>query len=173
MKEIGIIFDLDGTLWDTVSATYEAMLNVTSNRSDVGKISRETIRTGMGLTLSENAEHYMPSLEKKMREEILIKINEETIRLLKLGKAKFYVGMKRTIKKLSKRYSLGIVTNNNDEYAKIFLDTSNLKEYFKDYIVVASYNITKGEAIKLMLKRNNQEKGYYVGDTKKDFRGCN
>ena len=77
--------------------------------------------------------------------------------------------MKRTIKKLSKRYSLGIVTNNNDEYAKIFLDTSNLKEYFKDYIGAASYNITKGEAIKLMLKRNNQESGYYVGDTKKDL----
>ena len=95
-----IIFDLDGTLWNTVSATYEAMLNVTSNRSDVGKISRETIRTGMDVTLSENAEHYMPSLEKKMREEILIKINEETIRLLKVGKAKFYVGMKRTIKKI-------------------------------------------------------------------------
>ena len=77
--------------------------------------------------------------------------------------------MKKTIQKLSENYDLGIVTNNNDDYAKIFLETSNLKEYFKDYMGAASHDITKGEAIQLMINRNYQKEGYYVGDTEKDL----
>ena len=168
-----IIFDLDGTLWDTIDATYQATINITSNINDINKISKETVKTGMGLSLSENAYHYMPNIEKEKREEILKKINNETIKLLGKGQTKFYLGMKSTIKKLSQKYHLGIVTNNNDEYAKIFLETSNLKQYFKDFIGAASYNITKSEAIKLLLKRNNQKNGYYVGDTKKDLEASN
>ena len=33
----------------------------------------------------------------------------------------------------------------------------------------ASYNVAKSEAIKLMLKRNNIKKGFYVGDTNIDM----
>ena len=116
-----IIFDLDGTLWDTIKATYQATINVTSNINDINKISKNTVKTGMGLSFDENAEHYMPNLEKKKREEILNQINNETMKLLKAGKTKFYFGMKKTIKKLSQKFPLGIVTNNNDNTLKYFL----------------------------------------------------
>ena len=33
-----IIFDLDGTLWDTIDVTYQAVINITSKRNDINKI---------------------------------------------------------------------------------------------------------------------------------------
>ena len=83
-----IIFDLDGTLWDTIDATYQATMNITSKRNDINKISKKTVKTGMGLSFEENVEHYMPNLEKEKSVEILRQINKETIKLIKfLGKS--------------------------------------------------------------------------------------
>ena len=100
-----IIFDLDGTLWDTIKATYQATINVTSNINDINKISKNTVKTGMGLSFDENAEHYMPNLEKKKREEILNQINNETMKLLKAGKTKFW--NKKNYKKIKSKISFG------------------------------------------------------------------
>ena len=43
-----------------------------------------------------------------------------------------YDGVNDTIKYLSKKYKLAIVTNNTDGYAKLFLNKSGLKDYFED-----------------------------------------
>ena len=41
-------------------------------------------------------------------------------------------------------------------YVKVFLDKSNLGNYFIDYMGAASYGITKGEAIKRMVNKYNE-----------------
>ena len=168
-----IIFDLDGTLWDTTMSTYKAANAIAEEYEEVKNISIDTIKKGMGLGKEENAKNYMPYLDIDKALYYADKIIEKNIEFINNGEAILYDGVYDTITNLSKKYRLGIVTNNKDEYAQTFLNTSNLKEYFTDYIGAASYGITKAEAIKRMIDRNKESNSFYVGDIKKDMESTN
>ena len=164
-----IIFDLDGTLWETIDTTYEAANIVVSKHSDVLAISKETVIKGMGLGKEENSINYMPYLEKDKAMEYLDEISRENFKLISIKGANVYDGVKDVIIDLSNNYKLAIVTNNQDEYAKTFFKVTGLEEYFVDYMGTGSYNISKGEAIKRVVLRNNESNNYYVGDIEKDM----
>lgn len=164
-----IIFDLDGTLWNTVDTTLEAANNIAKEYEEVKRFNKKPIVDSMGLSRSEAAVIYMPYLNKRKATKYMKEISEESVKIINQKGATLYKGVVPTIKRLSKKYKLGIVTNNTDEYAKIFIKTSKLGKYFTDYIGTASYGITKAEAIKEMCKRNNEPNSFYVGDIKKDM----
>lgn len=168
-----IIFDMDGTLWNTVDTTLEAANIIANKYDEVKEFTIDTIEKGMGLSTKENAANYMPYLDEEKAIYYLKKITEENLKIINDKGAHIYDGVIETIKTLSKKYKLGIVTNSNDDYAKLFLKVSNLDDYFTDYMGAASYNITKGEAIKLMCKNNNEPNSFYVGDIKKDMIATN
>lgn len=163
-----IIFDLDGTLWQTIEATYEAANIITKKYAELKPISKETIIKGMGLSTLENARNYIPYIPPKQGIKYMKEISQKTSEIINENNVVIYDGVIETLKELSKEYKLGIITNNRDEYAKTFLTITKLKEYFTDYMGAASYNITKGEAIKEMIKKYNEKENYYVGDIKKD-----
>ena len=163
-----IIFDLDGTLWETIDATYEATKIITNKHKELKPITRQTIIKGMGLSTIENATNYIPYMPAEEGIKYMKEISEKTSEIINKDNVIIYNGVIETIKKLSKKYKLGIITNNRDKYAETFLKISNLKEYFTDYMGAASYNMTKGEAIKKMVQKYNEIENYYVGDIKKD-----
>lgn len=163
-----IIFDLDGTLWETIEATYIAANIIVEKHKELKKISKETIIKGMGLSTQENATNYIPYIPAKQGIKYMKEISQKTSEIINEKNVVIYDGVIETLKELSKEYKIGIITNNRDEYAKTFLNITKLKEYFTDYMGSASYNITKGEAIKQMVKKYNEKENYYVGDIKKD-----
>ena len=164
-----IIFDLDGTLWDTREITLKSANVVADRYPDIKEITMKEVEGGMGYSFEETAEIYMPYLDKDIREKYFKEIIDTNINLINKEGGKLYEGVKDTIINLSKDYKLGIVTNNNDDYVKSFFILFGLEEYFTDYMGAASYNLTKGETIKKLVSKYNEKTNYYVGDIKQDM----
>lgn len=169
MKIEMIIFDLDGTLWETEDVTYKSANEVLKKHNIAQEVSMEMVRKSMGATFSETAENYMPYLSKDVREEILQEIlDNHNVHLSKSG-GNVYPNIENALKKLNQNHKLAIVSNCAGGYIETFLETSGLKKYFVDFAAAAQLKVSKAEAIKRVIYTNNVTSAIYVGDTQKDF----
>ena len=166
-----IVLDLDGTLWDTSDATYKVVNDYLKNNNYSFEVSREVIVENMGFEFDICAEHYFPKLEKKDALELLTKIHEEYDKLLEDGSVvgNIYPNVTETIKKLSSKYNVGIVSNCSSKiYIESFIKEAKVENYIVDYVAASNYFISKAEAIRKMKEKYQAEKIAYVGDTLKD-----
>lgn len=167
-----VIFDLDGTLWNTEDVFYEVTKEVVQKYNFLQEISKESITKTMGYSFSETAEVMMPYLEREKREEILQEILDNLAEKLTEVGGNVYEGLEDVLKELKKDYMLAIVSNCAGGYIESFLDSANLRNYFADFAAAAKMGVTKAEAIKAVIRRNNIKKAVYIGDTIKDFEAC-
>ena len=163
-----IIFDMDGTLWDTTEMTLEAINIILENEKDINTITIDQIKGIMGLSKVEVAKKLLSNIDEEQALKYIDLEVDKTIELINMYGANIYENVIETINYLKDKYKLAIVTNNNDDYAKTFIDKSNLTDAFTDYMGSASYNISKSDAIKEVVKRNKITSACYIGDIKKD-----
>ena len=161
----GIIFDLDGTLWNVTDTTYMSV-NEVSRKYKINSVSSDVIISCFGLDKENTSLKYYPTLDKAFRLKLMDEISILIINRLKLSGGNIYDGVKNSLKLLSKKYNLYIVSNTaNNEYIEAFLDGNNVRDNFRDYIAASSINISKSDAIKKIISDNKIECAIYVGDT--------
>ena len=168
----GIIFDLDGTLWDTITQIVPAW-NRVFEKHGAGCILTEKSAMGMmGKTASEIAEMLMPHLQKEDRENILQECCLEEYEVLRKIGGTLYPELQDVLTRLHKKYFLAIVSNCLDGYIQTFLEYHGFSDMFDDTECAGCTGKSKGKNIKLVVKRNNLEKAIYVGDTEGDFKSA-
>ena len=174
MNKKGIIFDLDGTLWDASTQVVPAWNSALSRHSELNKqITIDDMRGFMGKTIDVIAEIMFPEIELEKSVKILKECcNEEQIYLRKHGGI-LYPNLEDTLKLLGQNYSLFIVSNCQDGYVQAFLDYYKLWNYFKDIEMSGRTGKSKGANIKIIIERNKLIKSVYVGDTTGDLEGAN
>ena len=169
MKKNGVIFDLDGTLWEVIDSTYYSA-NAIVGKYNLKMISKEMICKVFGSSKKEAAKLYFPYLETNEAMKLVDEISMININNLKKNGGNIYPDLIDVLNELDKEYSLFIVSNTSKtEYIEAFLDSSNTKKCFKDYIAASKIGITKEEAIKRIIYENKIEKAVYIGDTNIDF----
>ena len=165
----GILFDLDGTLWDAVPEVTESW-NHTLAREGVGRVlTVEELRPCMGLLLSDIGARLLPGVSQQRREELIgLCCADENAYLARRGAA-LYPGEEKALSALSKKCPLFIVSNCQSGYIEAFYQGTGLEKYFTDFESAGNTGLTKAENIALVVKRHGLKKPVYVGDTALDF----
>lgn len=169
-----VIFDLDGTLWDTV-APLTLIWNQVFQKNNTGKvISEDDLRNVMGKNLQEISAIYFPDMEKSRREDIMNQCAVAHCAYLKEHGAPLFLD-RATLSQLYEKYELFIVGNCPCGYIEAFLESCDLQKYFKDFEMSGRTGKSKGENIKAICERNGLRVGasVYVGDTLGDETAAN
>jgi|SRR5690606_27397057 len=167
-----IIFDLDGTLWDSRSTLIESWNKVLSDYHLIEKpLVEDDLTKFMGLLLPDFLPTLFPNGKPEQLEQILKEIMTHERGTLSTKGGKIYEKVEHTLEELSKNHELFIVSNCQDGYIEAFLEFSKFHHFFKDYESAGRTGKNKQENIQIVLERNNLNpiETIYVGDTQTDY----
>ena len=164
-----LIFDLDGTLWDTSAICATAWNRVVSELGVMGReVTADDMRAVAGLPHTDAVRRIFSELS----EPDVVRISElsmlEDNRALAEAGGILYPGVRAGIPSLSSALPLMIVSNCQAGYIEIFLETSGLASSFGDFECWGNTGSGKSENLRAVVARNRLRSPWFIGDTEGD-----
>ena len=164
-----VIFDLDGTLWDSADSVAESWNMVLRNAGVDITVTADDIRRNMGKTMNDIADDLYASLPEEERYALARRCEVFENEYIAEKGGNLFEGVRETLEQLlSAGVKMSIVSNCQEGYIPAFLKSMNMDKYFVDYEEWGRSGLLKADNIRLVMKRNGVDKAVYVGDIQKD-----
>ena len=171
MRYESLIFDIDGTLWDSRALVAEGY-NIQLEREGLSHlaVNAEMFLPLFGKIMTEIADIIFPSIPAPERYALMERcMDTENVHLqnnpCKIG----YPGIRETMEKLAEKHRLFIVSNSQQGYPELCIRKLGLEKLISGHLCFGDTGTTKGQTIKTLMERYSISSAIYIGDTQGDY----
>ncbi|MCF0131378.1 MAG: HAD family hydrolase [Pseudobutyrivibrio sp.] len=169
----GLIFDMDGTIWDNTELFAQSWNRAANDCGYPDIYTADTLKGLFGRTMKEIADASIPDEDPEKRYACLELCEEyEMADFEKSDVDTTYQGLKETLIALSEKTKLFIVSNCQSGYIELFLNKSGLGYLFTDYICYGDNGLGKADNIRHIVEKHNLKTPAYIGDIQGDKNAC-
>lgn len=170
MRFESLIFDIDGTLWDSrvlVAEGYNLQLQeegLARFRTDP-----ETLKALFGKVMTDIADALFPTLPAQERYPLMERCMARENRYLHENPCQVgYPGIRETLEALSRNHRLFIVSNSQCGYPEVCMEKLGIRELISGHLCFGDTQAPKGETIRILMERHGITSAAYIGDTQGD-----
>ena len=170
MRFESLIFDIDGTLWDSrvlVAEGYNLQLQeegLAQFRTDP-----ETLKALFGKVMTDIADALFPTLPAQERYPLMERCMARENRYLHENPCQVgYPGIRETLEALSRNHRLFIVSNSQCGYPEVCMEKLGIRELISGHLCFGDTQAPKGETIRVLMERHGITSAAYIGDTQGD-----
>ena len=166
-----LIFDIDGTLWDSRALVAEGYnIQLRAEGYPHLCVDAEVLRPLFGKTMSAIADVILAEIPVPERYALMERCMDTENKYLAENECKIgYVGVKETLETLAKDYRLFIVSNAQCGYPELCMEKLEIAQLFEGHLCFGDTGTEKGETILELMRRHQITDAIYIGDTQGDY----
>ena len=171
MQYESLIFDIDGTLWDSRELVAEGY-NIQLEREGLSHlaVNAELFRPLFGKVMTEIADIIFATIPSPERYALMERCMDTENRYLQENDCRIgYPGVRETLEKLAENHRLFIVSNSQKGYPELCMEKLGIAPYIRGHLCFGDTGTSKGQTIRALMDKYKIEHCAYIGDTQGDY----